>query len=93
MWLGVIATFAVGQAVLWYATKSSSSENLVPEFAHRHVSGAIAKSRELWILLAAGTVLMLLGLADDRRGLSWQFRLLVEFAVAAACVWLVPTCG
>src|SRR6185295_15809879 len=34
--------------------------------------------------------LMLLGLADDHRGLSWQFRLLVEFAVAAACVWLVP---
>jgi UDP-GlcNAc:undecaprenyl-phosphate/decaprenyl-phosphate GlcNAc-1-phosphate transferase len=90
VWLGVIATFAVGQAVLWYAIKSSSSENLVPEFAHRHVSGAIAKSRELWILLAAGTALMLLGLADDRRGLSWQFRLLVEFAVAAACVWLVP---
>src|SRR5205085_12341348 len=22
---------------------------------------------------------------------SWQFRLLVEFAVAAACVWLVPS--
>jgi UDP-GlcNAc:undecaprenyl-phosphate GlcNAc-1-phosphate transferase len=90
VWLGVVVTFALAQAVLWYVTKSSGGESLVPEFARRHVAGAASKAGELWILLAAGTVLMLLGLADDRRGLSWQFRLVVEIAVAAVCVWLVP---
>ncbi len=90
VWFGVMATFAAAQLVLWYVSKSSSGESLVPEFAKRHIGGAAAKAAELWILLTAGTGLMLLGLADDRRGLSWQFRLAVEVAVAAVCVWLVP---
>jgi UDP-GlcNAc:undecaprenyl-phosphate GlcNAc-1-phosphate transferase len=88
VWLGVVATFAIAQLLLWYV--KSSNSGIVPEFAKEHVAGAWAKAGELWILLAAGTILMLLGLADDRGGLSWQFRLAVEFAVAAACVWLVP---
>jgi UDP-GlcNAc:undecaprenyl-phosphate GlcNAc-1-phosphate transferase len=89
VWLGVVGTFAVAQLLLWYV-KSSSGSSLVPEFAKEHLSGASTKVGELWILLAAGTTLMFLGLADDRGGLSWQFRLAVEFTVAAACVWLVP---
>jgi UDP-GlcNAc:undecaprenyl-phosphate GlcNAc-1-phosphate transferase len=89
VWLGVLGTFAVAQFLLWYI-QTSSGEALVPAFAKPHITGAAAKAGELWILLAAGTALMLLGLADDRGGLSWQFRLAIEFAVAAACVWLVP---
>jgi UDP-GlcNAc:undecaprenyl-phosphate GlcNAc-1-phosphate transferase len=90
IWLGVVIVFAVGQLSLWYVTTASPSLSLVPEFAREHLPGIWAQSGKLWILLAAGTALMLLGLADDRGGLSWQFRLLVEFAVAAICVWLVP---
>jgi UDP-GlcNAc:undecaprenyl-phosphate GlcNAc-1-phosphate transferase len=90
VWCGVVGMFAIAQLMLWYATNSGSGESIIPEFAKRHLAGASAKAGELWTLLAAGTVLMLLGLADDRRGLSWQIRLAVEFAVAAACVWLVP---
>src|SRR5262245_35504209 len=85
VWLGVVGTFAVGLVVLWYI-KSGGGESIVPEFAKAHIAGAAAKAGELWILLGAGTVLMLLGLADDRGGLSWQFRLAVEFTVAAVCV-------
>jgi UDP-GlcNAc:undecaprenyl-phosphate GlcNAc-1-phosphate transferase len=40
----------------------------------------------LWILLAGGTVLAFLGLADDRWKIDWKPRLLVEFLTAAACV-------
>src|SRR3954462_3862533 len=59
VWLGVVVTFLIAQLCLWYASgNSSSAEQLVPEFARKHVSGALAKSGELWILLAAGTVLM-----------------------------------
>src|SRR5437773_904569 len=56
-------------------------------------------SRSLF-LFVAGSVLPSLAMAllatyvirsnAARGGLSWQFRLLVEFAVAAICVWLVP---
>ncbi len=43
----------------------------------------------MWGILAGGTVLMLLGLADDRRGLPWQWRIAVEFAVAGFCVYFL----
>src|SRR5262245_16082751 len=90
VWFGVIATFAAAQLALWYVTRTTSAESLVPEFARPHLAGIWAQSGKLWILLAAGTALTLLGLADDRGGLSWQFRLIVEIAVAAVCVRLVP---
>src|SRR6478672_11421849 len=61
VWFGVVGTFAVAQLVLWYV-QTSGGESIVPEFAKRHMAGAAAKAGELWILLAAGTVLMLLGL-------------------------------
>jgi UDP-GlcNAc:undecaprenyl-phosphate GlcNAc-1-phosphate transferase len=90
IWLGVVATFAVGQLLLLVAQRVPSVAALVPDFARPHLPGIGAQSAKLWMLLGAGTVLTFLGLADDRRGLSWQFRLFVEFAVAALCVWLVP---
>jgi UDP-GlcNAc:undecaprenyl-phosphate/decaprenyl-phosphate GlcNAc-1-phosphate transferase len=90
IWLGVVGTFAVGQILLFIAQRAPSFTALLPDFAREHLPGIWAQSGKLWLLLGAGTVLTLLGLADDRRGLSWQFRMLVEFAVAALCVWLVP---
>ena len=50
--------------------------------------GLLQQSGKLWELLAGGTVLMLLGLADDRRGLDWRLRLFVQTAVAVAMVSL-----
>lgn len=90
IWLGVVGTFAIGQMLLLVAQRVPSFAALVPDFARPHLPGIWAQSGKLWLLLGAGTVLTALGLADDRRGLSWQFRLLVEFVVAALCVWLVP---
>ncbi len=89
IWLGVIATFALGQLALSLATTQSGLAALLPEFAQPHLGGLEIQSRKLWILLAAGTILALLGLIDDRRGLPWQMRLGMQFAVAAACVALV----
>jgi UDP-GlcNAc:undecaprenyl-phosphate GlcNAc-1-phosphate transferase len=90
VWLGVIAVFAAGQLFLWLAMSNSNLQSLIPYAFRAHLGGIAVQSPKLWVLLAGGTALMLLGLADDLRGLSWQFRLLVEFAVAAVCVWLVP---
>ena len=53
-----------------------------------HVPGLLHQSGKLWELLAGGTVLMLLGLADDRRGLDWRLRLGVQTAVAVVLVSL-----
>ena len=41
-----------------------------------YVVGIEGQLADLWVLLIAGTVLMLVGLVDDIRGLSWRFRLI-----------------
>jgi UDP-GlcNAc:undecaprenyl-phosphate GlcNAc-1-phosphate transferase len=89
IWLGVIGTFAVGMLGLWLAERVPAINALVPDFAEPHLAGIWSQIGKLWLLLAAGSVLMLLGLMDDRGGLSWQLRLLVEFGVAAVCVWMI----
>jgi len=92
IWLGVILPFALGQVLLMLLrTEGGFSdfllENIVPAFAQEHVSGLAQQSGSLWILLGAGTVLMIVGLIDDRRGLDWKIRLFVQFVVAAVCVY------
>lgn len=89
IWAGVLAAFGAGQLALYLATTDSAAPWL-PEFARPHLAGLMQQTHQLWILLAGGTALMLLGLADDRRGLSWQVRLAVQVGVALACVLLVP---
>lgn len=89
IWLGVIGTFALGMLGLWLAERVPAIRNLLPDFAQPHLAGIWSQMNKLWLLLAAASVLMLLGLMDDRGGLSWQLRLLVEFGVAAVCVWMI----
>ena len=86
IWLAVVAPLAVGQLGLWLLTSQWISAEFLPEFVRPHVSGLWQQSCRLWVLLAAGTVLMLLGLLDDRWGLKWQLRLAVQVTVAAVCV-------
>jgi UDP-GlcNAc:undecaprenyl-phosphate GlcNAc-1-phosphate transferase len=49
----------------------------------RHVPGMLERSAELLEILAAATVIMVMGLIDDRKNLKWQFRLGVQFLCAA----------
>ncbi|WP_425613401.1 MraY family glycosyltransferase [Anatilimnocola sp. NA78] len=90
IWLGVIGTFAFGLLGLLAISTNESLRAMVPDFALPHLAGIQAQQLKLWILLLAGTVLMLLGLSDDRWGLSWQVRMATQFAVAAACVYFIP---
>lgn len=89
IWLGVIGAFAAGQLALYLLTGQSQLRELVPAIAEPHLEGLVLQSHKLWILLGAGTILTLVGLADDRGGLPWQLRLGLQFAIAAACVALV----
>ncbi|MBM4092546.1 MAG: undecaprenyl/decaprenyl-phosphate alpha-N-acetylglucosaminyl 1-phosphate transferase [Planctomycetes bacterium] len=89
IWLGVIVPFAVGQVLLWHVAHGGGQsvvERLVPDFARPHLPGIVHQASALWALLGGGTVLMVVGLWDDRRGLGWQVRLAVQFAVATSCV-------
>jgi UDP-GlcNAc:undecaprenyl-phosphate GlcNAc-1-phosphate transferase len=43
----------------------------------------------VWVIGAAALIIMVLGLADDRRPLPWQFRLGVQTATTVATLWLL----
>jgi len=90
IWLGIVLPFALGQLALWVLL-SERGQSLagsigLPEFISRHLPGLMHQSGRLWLLLAGGTVLMLLGLVDDRFGLDWRVRLLVQTVVAVVLV-------
>ena len=104
IWLGLVVPLGLGQCLLWMLLDGSSASPAaeaavrstpLPEFLAatgivEHLSGLWQQSGKLWLLLGGGTALMILGLADDRRGLDWRFRLAAQTAVAAtmvACGW------
>jgi UDP-GlcNAc:undecaprenyl-phosphate GlcNAc-1-phosphate transferase len=102
IWAGVVVPLAFGELALGlWSLKSQSSmgtngvdlsafgawADAVVRFVEPHRSGLVEQSADLWFFLAGGTVLMLLGLADDARRLDWRFRLAVELAVAVAVVY------
>ncbi len=101
IWLGLVVPLGLGQGLLWmwrnWPTAGAAPGTGLPEFLATsgvvdHFSGLWQQLPKLWLLLAGGTVLMLLGLVDDRRGLDWRFRLAVQTSVAAAmvaCGWCV----
>jgi UDP-GlcNAc:undecaprenyl-phosphate/decaprenyl-phosphate GlcNAc-1-phosphate transferase len=94
IWLGLIVPLGAGQGLLWLLRRHFAPlpELLTTTGIADHLPGLWQQSSQLWLLLCGGTVLMILGLADDLRGLDWPFRLAVQTAVAAAmvsCGWRV----
>jgi UDP-GlcNAc:undecaprenyl-phosphate GlcNAc-1-phosphate transferase len=87
IWLGIVLPLAMGQVLLWGLAGAGATLPL-PDFIAPHLSGLLHQSGRLWLLLGGGTVLLLLGLADDRRGLDWRLRLGVQTLVAVALVCL-----
>jgi UDP-GlcNAc:undecaprenyl-phosphate GlcNAc-1-phosphate transferase len=95
IWLGLVLPLAVGQILLLALPEAhhlpppgSGLSTLVPQFVRPHLPGLLERSGRLWIMLGGGTILAILGLIDDRRGLDWRWRLAVETAVALATVAL-----
>jgi UDP-GlcNAc:undecaprenyl-phosphate GlcNAc-1-phosphate transferase len=98
IWLGVVLPLLVGQGIVWsWSGSPDGSLDLsrygefvgrVGQFIEPHLSGLASRAGELWFFIAAATVLMLLGLADDLWKINWRWRLAVEFIVAAAVVYI-----
>lgn len=91
VWLGVLVPIAViTLAALSYNVEKETilgvSLARFPQFVATHIGGVAARLGQLWTLLGLGSILVVLGTIDDRKGLPWQLRLAVEFAVAIADV-------
>ncbi|MDA1052931.1 MAG: hypothetical protein O3C40_20965 [Planctomycetota bacterium] len=83
--LAVVLPFAIGTLVLLLADNATLSK-VLPGFAVPHLGGLRERLGGLWIMLGGASLLMTLGLIDDRRGLDWRIRLFVQFTVATVCV-------
>lgn len=90
IWLGIMLPLAIGQVLLWNTEPTAGANRVLgtemPQFVVPHLPGLMERSARLWTLLAGGTVLMILGLMDDRWGLDWRLRIAVQTGVAAALV-------
>jgi UDP-GlcNAc:undecaprenyl-phosphate/decaprenyl-phosphate GlcNAc-1-phosphate transferase len=96
IWAGVVTTLGLGQLFveLWARGEIQPASGLpdtwgsqLTSFIEPHLSGLLARSRDLWVFLAGGTVLVVLGWIDDVRKLDWKLRIGVEFLVASAIVF------
>ena len=97
IWLGIVVPLGLGQLALWIfsgrvaappAAASPAWIGPLPALVARYAPGLVHQSLKLWALLAGGTALLLLGLADDRRSLDWRLRLAIQTLVAAVMVAL-----
>ena len=88
VWLGVGLTLGVATLFL---LNPSLLERLpfLPQVVRAQAVGAVLELARLWWIFLAGTVLMVVGLIDDRRNLHWGIRLGIEAIVAAAVVLLL----
>ncbi|MFG0286620.1 MAG: MraY family glycosyltransferase [Rhodopirellula sp. JB044] len=97
IYCGIAGTLLFGLFAAWLLQDPQRAESLresvggwVPAnywaAAVLHAPGVWLRSTDVFCLLGASTVLLILGLWDDRKGLSVIVRLGVQFAMAAAVV-------
>lgn len=89
IWLGIVAPILVGFAVASLVQRGALPTALLPELAARHLTGVMQQSAKLLTLFAASGALLVLGLADDLKGIAWYLRLGMQAIVAGLCVLLV----
>jgi UDP-GlcNAc:undecaprenyl-phosphate GlcNAc-1-phosphate transferase len=82
IWLAVVIVLAIGAEAVYF-----DSEYL-PSALRVHVGGLKERSGELLGILGLATMIMFMGLADDRKALSWKLRLAVQFGLAAVFVFV-----
>ncbi|MCG8653278.1 MAG: undecaprenyl/decaprenyl-phosphate alpha-N-acetylglucosaminyl 1-phosphate transferase [Pirellulales bacterium] len=89
IWLGIMVTFGLGTLAVMMARQSDSLHAYLPGAVLPHLEGVWSRVGQLWALLGAGTVLVVLGIADDRRGVNVWIRLVIEFLVAGFVVYFL----
>jgi UDP-GlcNAc:undecaprenyl-phosphate GlcNAc-1-phosphate transferase len=87
IWAAVVGALGLGTLAVWLLNWQQSWLQGLPVSIAQHIPGMLDKVSEIWVIVACGTALMILGLLDDRRGIPWWLRLGVEFAVASFCVY------
>ena len=86
IYAGVVLPLIVAQLTVWIIKSTGSIPSWFPEEIVPHLDGVLYRSGTLWAILGAGTLLVVMGLLDDRVGVSWKWRLTVQFLLAIGLV-------
>ena len=81
LWLTVMLVLAGVGLIAWLLP------GILPEQLAPYIRGAWLRSNRLLLLLALSSIIMVLGLLDDRFTLSWKIRIIVQFGLAALFVF------
>jgi UDP-GlcNAc:undecaprenyl-phosphate GlcNAc-1-phosphate transferase len=84
IWCGVVLPLCVAQSMISYW--GQNPPDWIPLELKELLPGVAYRSKELWGIIAAATVLAITGLMDDFRPLSWKLRFAIQFAVSIAVV-------
>lgn len=88
IWVGVLFVFLLGTCGLYAASIFPAlAQQFLPMSIQEMLPGLWSKLGSIWLLLAGGSTVAILGLLDDRFGLDWRVRISIEFGVAAAIVY------
>lgn len=82
IWLSVMLVLGAGAALVF------GSPDLLPSQLRAHLGGMRSRHAELLGVMGLATLVMLVGLADDRKPRSWKPRLFAQFGLAAVYVAL-----
>ena len=87
IWAGVLGTITAGTIAVLLVDSSPALAAKLPGALGGNIPGLKGKIAEIWVIMGCGSVLAILGLLDDQRGIPRWLRLGVEFAVATFCVY------
>jgi len=83
---GFVLTMGLAYAAVAWLSRLPALPSWVPAEVAPHFPGVLSRASQMGWLLLAGVILAVMGLVDDRRGLSWKVRLAVQFGLAIGLV-------
>lgn len=84
---GVLIPLTCAHLFVWWVVASNGTGLAwLPEHLQMHLEGVVYRAPQMWAILLAGLLLAVTGLIDDAVGLSWKFRLAIQFCIAISIV-------
>lgn len=87
IWFGIVVPLLVAQLVAWLAVNQQVHFPWIPDAMLPRLRGVLMQSHQVWSIVAAGTILVCMGLLDDLRNLPWQPRLLIQMLVSCGLIY------
>jgi len=87
--LGFVVPLACVHVIAWLLVHHPDWQSLLPAqlAAEIDLRGLLARSLQMWSIVAGGLVLSVMGLVDDLKNLPWKPRLALQIVVAVGLVF------